>query len=135
MVRVADEGARVSFAAKRKSTPALVITGVNVSGNDSDFTACGNVTTGDGAGVATPSASVSGGSGNYSYSWAQIGTPATAGPFICSNAAALNPTWHDTVCDGDALASETWRLTVTDNDTGITGTLDITVTLAWANLT
>ena len=109
--------------------PIVMDAGSNVSSGGSGMSACGNPGT-----TGTPSASASGGIGTLTYLWEQIGTPATSGPYNCSNTAALNPTWTETsVCDGD-LSTETWRLTVTDA-TGQAATDTISVNLTWTDTT
>lgn len=125
----------MSFAAKKSSgAGALTITGRNVSGSGSAFTACGNVATGDGGGVGTPNIVVTDGSGSYTYSWALLGSPATYGPYPVYSATSQNPYWSDAVCDNAGVDSETWRVTVTDTATGVTGTYDVDVLLSWVNL-
>lgn len=110
--------------------PIVMDAGSNVSSSGSGASACGN----PGA-TGTPGATASGGIGALTYLWEQIGTPATAGPYNCSNTAILNPTWTENpVCAADSPKSETWRLTVTDS-TGQTATDTISVTLTWIDTT
>ena len=107
----------------------VVNAGSNVSGGGSGFTACG-----DPGSTGTPGASVSGGTPSYVYLWELVSAPMTQGPAICSNPAALNPSWSlSNKCQNDVSSSETWRLTVTD-DRGKSDTGTILVILTWTDL-
>ena len=118
------------FGALLSGEPELEVTADNVSGSDSDFAACGVVSSsGD-----PPNTVVSNGSGSYTYSWEQIGTPAQNGPYSISSAVVANPFWTDTVCDIDIPSFEQWKLTVIDTVTEETASVTITVQLVWTNL-
>jgi hypothetical protein len=126
----------VTFAVKKRvEVTVLTVSGTPCSGNDSDFSGCGAVTTGEGGGQADPALVISNGSGSYTYLWQQVGTPAQSGPYNCSSATTRNPTWNNIVCDGDDPTSEDWQVTVTDSVTGEVATTQIGVTLIWTNLT
>jgi hypothetical protein len=106
----------------------IAVSATNVSKNKSGFAACGSIT-----GAGSPNVVVTGGSGSYTYAWTQVGTPATSGPYSCSNASIQNPSWSDTVCAADAIKVESWKVVVTDSVSGATAETTITVTLRWTD--
>jgi hypothetical protein len=91
-------------------------------------TACGNPTALEI--TPTPGTDVQGGSGNYTYQWERTSSPATHGPWICSDPTIANPTWSapDIICLTDN-PSEIWQLTVIDNSTGQVGSVRIHVVI------
>jgi hypothetical protein len=113
------------------SLAALTVNGSLVSAHGSGFVGCGNA-----GSTGTPGVSVSGGSGNYAFSWVKTSGNPDNGPWVISNAAVQNPTWRapPPVCDGDLESSEEWELTVTDNQTSQTGKVAISVTISWSDL-
>lgn len=110
---------------------SLLVTANNVSKQGSGFSFCGNP-----GSTGTPGTTVSGGSGNYTYSWSRVSAPAERS-FICSNASAQNPSWRptgNTACADDSPVTETWRVDVVDTVTGQEGSDTITVTITWIDL-
>ena len=117
-------------ATPRRADLVLSLSQNPSQGNSSNFNPCSPNNT-------TPTTTVSvtsGGSGTYTYSWEQIGTPATQGPYSISGATLATVFWSGVPCDGDAIQSETWRCTVTDTLWSKTGTIDATVTLTHTDL-
>lgn len=118
-----------AVAAASGGTEPLSVTASNVSGGGSSFNQCG---THSASGTNT---TPSGGSGSYSFSWAQgPGGPATRGPYGINSTTQQNPFWQNNVCDNDTQSSEQWTVTVTDTVTSDTATDVITVTLTHTNL-
>lgn len=106
----------------------LRVSASDVHGQDSGFTPSGTVI----ASGANPV--VTGGSGNYTYSWVQTGPAADGGPFSINSASLESPTWSDNRSSTHSDNNEDWTLTVTDTANGATASVTISVTLTWVNL-
>lgn len=121
---------RVSGTWRQYSACNLTVTAPDANGSTTSINAC-QTTSSSGSTV-----SVSGGSGSYTYSWAQgPGSAATYGPYTISSASSSGPIWTKSVCASAAQPSEQWTCTVTDTVTGATGSVTINVRLNHTQLT
>lgn len=112
------------------NTLTLSITDSTPSGSDSGFSPTGFVQSN-----STTVSVTAGGTGSYTYSWAQTGTPADSGPYTATNPTGASTAFSDTVAAADVTKDEQWTCTVTDTGNSRQGTITCQVTLTWTDLT
>lgn len=79
---------------------------------------------------ASPSTTVTGGSGNYTYLWELVDDNGYDYAPTTATSTAQNPTWSQRVYDGDT-ATSTWKVTVTDTTYNTTATATITLSMTY----
>ena len=118
----------MAVVARQRNNAQLGGTASNVNDSDTGPAASGAV-----GPSPTPNLLPTGGSGSYSYSWAQTGGTAESGPHTISSATAQNPTWSNPdVGASDSPTNENWTCTITDTVYNI-DTFDVTISvnLVW----
>jgi hypothetical protein len=134
MVRMGWIGQLMSFffasSVAAADTPLILsVDDATPSGSASGPSPTGFVT----SAIATVSV-VSGGSGSYTYSWAQgPGGASASGPFNPAAPTAAATSWSDTVTQFES--AEDWTCTVTDTVTSKQATITVAVSLNWTDTT